>query len=122
MSNPFVPEWVRMIHYNVWFSFKNDVCDEDRLQRVRLFLGDLKSRGQIHDFRLLKNRAAPGKGRLAQFHALIVFQDNVQFGQPFAEVAAMGIHAGKHGLMIENVSDFVVEVFEELSEAPVQPN
>jgi len=26
----------------------------------------------------------------------------------------MGIHAGKHGFMIENVDTFIVEVFEEL--------
>jgi len=43
---------------------------------------DLKSRGQIHDFRLLKNRATAGNGRLAQFHALIMFLDNDQWGCP----------------------------------------
>lgn len=86
----------------------------DQIQRVRSFLTDLKSGGKIHDFRLLKNRAMSGRSKLAQFHALIVFRDNDQFGQPFREVAAIGIHAGKHGFMIENVSEFVVEVFEDL--------
>lgn len=39
-----------------------------------------------------------------------------EFGPPFGEVAAIGIHAGRHGFMIENVSEFIVEVFEELPE------
>jgi hypothetical protein len=103
-----------MIHYNVWFSFRDGIVEVDEMRRVRSFLTDLKSRGKIHDFQLLKNRAAPGKSKLARFHAVIMFLDGDQFGQPFSEVAAIGIHAGKHGFMIENVSEFVVETFEEL--------
>lgn len=105
-----------MIHYNVWFSFANGVAEPEQIQRVRSFLSDLKSRGKIHDFQLLKNRALSGKSRLARFHALIMFLDDDQFGQPFTEVAAIGVHAGTHGFMIENVSEFVVEIFEELSD------
>jgi hypothetical protein len=45
-----------MIHYNVWFSFKDGAAEADQLLRVRSFLDDLKSRDQIHDFHLLKNR------------------------------------------------------------------
>jgi hypothetical protein len=71
--------------------------------------------GQIHDFLILKNRATD-KSRLAQFHALIMFRDNEQFGLPFADVASIGIHSGKHGFMIEHVKEFIVEVFEELPE------
>ena len=73
--------------------------------------------GQIHDFRLLRSRAAPGNGRLARFHAIIMFRDETQFAVPFAEVAAAGVHAGRHGSMIENVTDFIVEIFEELPDA-----
>lgn len=111
-----------MIHYNVWFSFGNGVAEADQLRRVRSFLGDLKARGKIHDFQLLKNRSMSGKSRLAQFHALIMFRDNDQLGPPFGEVAAIGIHAGRHGSMIENVSEFIVEVFEELPETAAGSN
>ena len=37
----------------------------------RQFLFDLKQRDQIHDFKLLRNRAAAGKTRLARFHAIL---------------------------------------------------
>lgn len=110
-----------MIHYNVWFSFRQGTSELDQMQRVRSFLGDLRSRGQIHDFQLLKNRATAGKSRLARFHALIMFRDDVQFGEPFTEVAAIGFQTGKHGFMIENVTDFIVEIFEELPDTDVQP-
>jgi hypothetical protein len=107
-----------LIHYNVWFSLRDGAAEADQMQLVRAFLADLKSRRQIYDFQLLKNRAAPGNTRLGPFHALIMFRDNDQFGPPFTEVAAIGIHSGRHGFMIENVTDFVVEVFEELPYSP----
>jgi hypothetical protein len=103
-----------MIHYNVWFSFREGTAELDALARVRQFLLDLKHRNQIHDFKLLRNRAEANKTRLARFHALISFTDKNQFGPPFQEVATIGIHAGPHGFMIENVDTFIVETFEEI--------
>jgi hypothetical protein len=103
-----------VIHYNVWFSFKAGAAEQEGLERVRRFLVDLEERGQICDFTLLRHRADTGKTRLAPFHAQIVFSDQEQFGVPFREVAAAGMRTGKHGLMIENVDTFIVEIFEEL--------
>jgi hypothetical protein len=37
-------------------------------------------------------------------------------------VSAVGIHAGRHGFMIENVSRFVVEVFEEVPRTATEKN
>jgi len=111
-----------VIHYNVWFSLRAGVSESDQMQRVRSFLSDLKNRGQIYDFRLLKNRATAGNGRLAQFHALIMFLNSDQFGLPFGEIATIGVHAGKHGFMIENVSEFIVEVFDEMPETSGESN
>jgi hypothetical protein len=105
-----------MIHYNVWFSFKDGTVESDALSRVRQFLLDLKHRDQIHDFKLLRNRAE-AKTRLARFHALISFADQRQFSAPFQEVSTTGVHAGRHGFMIENVDSFIVEVFEEIPDA-----
>lgn len=106
-----------MIHYNVWFSFKEGTPEADGLVRVTRFLDDLKQRGLIYDFTLLRNRATADKTRLDRFQALISFTDQEQFGAPFREVAATGIHAGGHGFMIENVGNFVVEVFDEMPSA-----
>jgi hypothetical protein len=103
-----------MIHYNVWFSFKEGTAEPEGLARVGDFLLDLKQRDLIQDFTLLRNRAETGRTTLARCHALISFIDQNQFGPPFQEVGTMGIHAGKHGFMIENVDTFIVEVFEEL--------
>lgn len=102
-----------MIHYNVWFSFKDTVADPDaELRKMRDFLGDLKARAQIHDYTLLRNRSAATK--LATYHAIIAFKDETQFVRPFEDVAKAGIHTGLHGLMIENVDTFIVEIFDEI--------
>jgi len=103
-----------MIHYNVWFSFKDAANELDELAKVNQFLGDLKARCLIRDYTLLKNRAEPDQTKLARFHAAIVI-DAADFHAPFEHVAQAGVHAGKHGLMIENVDTFIVEVFDELT-------
>jgi hypothetical protein len=48
------------------------------------------------------------------YQVIITFDDDTQFGLPFAEVQRIGIRSGKHGAMIEHVDEFVVEVFEEI--------
>lgn len=103
-----------MIHYNVWFSFKKGTAEPVALKRVAAFLDEQKQSGRIHDFMLLRNQAEAAKTKLARFHALISFVDQEQFVLPFKQVEAIGVHSGPHGLMIENVDTFIVEVFEEL--------
>jgi hypothetical protein len=103
-----------MIHYNVWFSFNQNVDVPAGLERVRQLLEDFKSREMIADYRLLKNHGEGNKTRMPPFQAIIEFRGSEQFSLPFAEVAEIGIHAGVHGAMIEHVNEFVVEVFEQL--------
>ena len=103
-----------MIHYNVWFSFNPDADDEVQLAKTRGLLDDFKSRGMIHDFCLLRNRGVSDETRLPKFHVVIEFQDEAQFGLPFAEVERLGVRMGNHGAMIEQVDEFVVEVFEQI--------
>jgi hypothetical protein len=105
-----------MIHYNVWFSFRDGTSESDGLTRVRAFLDDLRQRSQVDGFRLLRSRAKPGQTRLAPFHAVIEFVDQEQFDAAFRDVETTGAHAGRHGLMIENVDIFIVETFEELAQ------
>ncbi len=101
-----------MIHYNVWFSFKNGADEQEELSVITRFLTDLKHRSLIHDFTLLRNRASQTK--MPPFQAHILFLDNDQFGKPFADVAAAGARSGTHGVMIANVDTFMAETFEEL--------
>lgn len=103
-----------MIHYNVWFSFQPAVEEAAQLQRVRSLLEDFKSRQMIFGFTLLENRGVAGKSRMPKFQAIIEFVNDEQFALPFDEVRQLGIHQGSHGVMIEHVDEFVVEVFREI--------
>ncbi len=103
-----------MILYNVWFSFKSGSDEPAELGKARAFLDDLKSRAKLHGYRLMKNRAPKEKSKLAAYQLMAEFADGTQMDLPFAEVGQIGIHQGGHGAMIENVSDFMVEVFEDI--------
>ena len=103
-----------MIHYNVGFSYKDGVVETDELAKAKKFLADLKARNLIHDYRLLRSRAEADQLKLARFQAAIMISPD-QFQTPFDEVARAGIHSGLHGLMIEHVDTFLVEVFDELT-------
>ena len=103
-----------MILYNVWFCFKSGSDETAEIAKVRTFLDDLKSQAKLHDYRLMKNRATKEKSKLSAYQLMAEFVDGVQFGLPFAEVGQIAIHSGKHGAMIANVEDFMVEVFEDL--------
>jgi predicted GNAT superfamily acetyltransferase len=104
-----------VIFYNVWFSFKAGADERVELGKARSFLDDLQDRAKLHSYRLMKNRAPREKSRLANYQLMAEFSDGAQFGLPFAEVGETGIHAGRHGAMIENVDEFMVEVFEDLT-------
>ena len=103
-----------MILYNVWFSFKTGSDDTSELVKVRRFLDDLKDRAKLHSYRLMKNLGSGEKTKLPPYQLMAEFADGLQFGLPFAEVNQIGIHHGKHGAMIENVNEFMVEVFEDI--------
>jgi hypothetical protein len=102
-----------MIFYNVRFSFKSGLDERIEIEKVRSFLEDLKSRAKLRDYRLMKNRAPHDLAQGCDFQLVAEFFDHGQFGLPFAEVEHIGVREGRHGAMIENVDDFVVEVFDE---------
>ena len=101
-----------MLHYNVWFSYKANIDEQNELNKVRTFLDDLKNQGTVENYRLLKTRAKDEKGRLSKYHAPIEFVDNDQFNRAISGVSKIGIHSGLHGIMIGQVQDFIVEVFD----------
>jgi hypothetical protein len=101
-----------MLHYNVWFSYKAEINENIELEKVRVFLDDLKSKGAIANYSLLKTRAKDEKGRLSKYHAPIEFADNNQFDKAISSVSKIGIHSGLHGIMIGQIKDFIVEVFD----------
>jgi hypothetical protein len=103
-----------VILYNVWFSFKPGANDAVELAKTRSFFDDLKNRSRLHSYRLMKNRASKEKSRLSSYQLMAEFTDTEQFKLSIAEVNQIGIHVGNHGAMIENVDDFIVEIFEDI--------
>jgi hypothetical protein len=105
-----------VIHYVVSFTVRDDAGEGEQIRRVADFLEDLKGRNRIHDYRVLRSRPAPGAR--PRFRADVTFVDDTQFGTPFSEVNAIGVHEGRHGLMIEHVNEMSVEVFDEMRGPP----
>jgi len=71
-------------------------------------------------FRLLRNKGSAPRSKLARYHALVQFADAEQLATAMKNQADRGIHAGGHGAVIDVVSDFHVEVFEEMTEVGSQ--
>jgi hypothetical protein len=103
-----------MIQYNVWFSFKPEADVAAELLRVRQCLDHYLAGGLIHGYRLLRNRGDLTNGRLLPYQVVLEFVDDEQFGRPFDDVRRIGVHAGLHGEMIQNVEDMIVETFEDV--------
>lgn len=107
-----------MIHYHVWFNLKPGVPEPSGLQIVSRFLSELAGTGEATSFQLLKNTGKPPKSKLAAYHALVEFADFAALGAAMKKQTERGIHSGSHGMMVEVVCDFHVEVFEEQGPFP----
>ncbi|MBA4017745.1 MAG: hypothetical protein C0483_11275 [Pirellula sp.] len=103
-----------MIHYNIWFGFRDSVDETEGLAAVHSFLDELHSAGSVAGFQFLKNTGAASKPQMLPFQALIEFRDDAQFSATFAAQAAQGIHTGLHGQVLSIVGDFRIEVFKQL--------
>lgn len=103
-----------MIHYSIWFRFRDSMEESEGLAVVQTFLGELHAAGEIAGFQILRNRSGSKTMRLP-FQALIEFQDNAQFGAAFSAQATRGIDNGLHGRVMALVDDFQIEVFEKIA-------
>lgn len=106
-----------MIHYNVWFRFREDADEAEGFEVVRAFLDELHSAGGVAGYQLLRNSGHPPKSKMLPFQALIEFRDEAQFSAAFAAQAASGIHQGLHGRVLSVVGDFHIEVFRQVAAA-----
>jgi hypothetical protein len=105
-----------MIHYNVWFRFKNDITEREGLGVVYGFLNELRHAAAIAGFRLFKNIGIASNTRMLPFQAIIEFSDEAQFSSTFTAQARSGIHNGFHGRVLAIVSDFQIEVFTHITD------
>ena len=107
-----------MIHYNVWFRFRDNIEESEGLAVIRAFLDELHLANDIATFQLLRNSGSAAKTRMLPFQALIAFHDDAQFATAFSAQAARGIHTGLHGRVMSMVSDFQIEVFRQIVASP----
>jgi hypothetical protein len=105
-----------MIHYDIWFAFRPGIQPREGLHGVRTFLDEMTRRGLVHGFELLRNRDA-GAEKSREFKATIVFADATAFARGFQTIEHAGVKSGLHGLMVETIQDFTVEVFENIEAA-----
>ena len=110
-----------MLHYNVWFSFKDGVDEQHGLTVVAEFLRELCASDEIATFRLLRNTSGAPRSKLPKFQALVEYPDAAALGRSMKAQHTRGIHAGAHGKVVEIVSDFRVEVFTVIDTPPSRP-
>lgn len=100
-----------MLQYHVWFNLKAGVVEEVGLGVVRDYLADLSENGESSGFQLLRNFGRPPRSKLPEYHALVEFTDAVALDAAMKKQVQRGIHAGRHGRVIDVVCDFHVEIF-----------
>lgn len=99
-----------MIHYNVWFSFKDGVDEEAGIAVVRRFLREVSLLGESGSFQLLRNNSQRGS-KMPRFQAVVAFADDDALSRAMQNQHERGIHAGSHGKVMDVVSEFRVEIF-----------
>jgi hypothetical protein len=100
-----------MIHYNVWFAFKDGIEEGSGLAVIEGFLRELCGIGEASGFRLLRNSSEGARTKLPRFQAIIEFTDDTALSRAMKNQAARGIHQGGHGRIVDVVSEFRVEIF-----------
>lgn len=100
-----------MIYYHVWFSFKEDIPEQQGLWAVAAFLSKLCKESRALDFHLARNNGQPPRSKLLPYHAEICFADGEALGSAMKLQTQEGVHAGLHGQMLEVIAQFHVEVF-----------
>jgi hypothetical protein len=96
-----------MVHYNVYFTLKDNVEEERGLKVVQAFLAEVCASGEAAAFRIDKVVGAD-----AAFLAVIEFVDDGALGRAMKSQHARGVREGAHGKVVEVVKDFRVKVVE----------
>ena len=95
-----------MIHYNVWFTLKDDVPEQRGLAVADGFLRELCSAGEVSTYRLLKNASEGSRTKLPRYQAIIEFADEAALSQAMKNQAARGIHTGGTGRSSKSLANF----------------
>lgn len=96
-----------MNYYEAWFNLKNTAKDMQFTERVHAFLGHLKDKKMIENYRLTRRKLGFGPAGLGEFHITIEVEDLAQLDRAFLHAATRGpevepLHAGVYSA-IEDV-------------------
>jgi hypothetical protein len=90
--------------YHVWCDLKPGIGDLDFSEKVSAYMGHLRGRGLIAEWRLTRRKLGLGPPGLGEFHLLIEVRDLAQLDAAFQRVASReepveGVHFGVNSLV-----------------------
>jgi hypothetical protein len=100
-----------MVHYNVWFNFRDGIEEDFGLEALGAFLHEICPNGGGVGFRVLRNSSEAPHTQLPRFNAVIEFPDDAALSHAIESQRQRGIHSGSHGRILDLVKDFRVEIF-----------
>lgn len=104
-----------MISYNVFFSPKEGVSEDELLKTVHAFLSWLQREQRLPGYRVLRVTDAASFQALPRFQAIIDFPSRAEFD---TAITFMGIPANlndsPHGRLMRSVKDFKVSFTEDV--------
>lgn len=77
-----------MDHYHTWFDLKPGVKDVEFARAMSEYMGQLKARGTIEGWRLMRRKLGLGPKDLGEFHIVIETRDLAQLDRAFTAVAS----------------------------------
>lgn len=90
--------------YHVWGDLKSGVSDIQFSERVAAYMGHLKGKGLIENWRLTRRKLGLGAAGLGEFHLMIDVKGLAQLDEAFQQVASRrepveGVHFGVNSLV-----------------------
>jgi len=73
--------------YHIWCNLKPGVSDVEFVERVDLYLGELRRADRILGFRLTRRKLGLGPQHLGEFHVVVELRDLAQLESAFREVS-----------------------------------
>lgn len=88
-----------MDYYEAWFDLRNTAKDLEFVGRLDAFMGHLKERGMVENYRLTRRKLGFGPPDLGEFHLTIEVQDLAHLDKAFLHAATRDpeiepLHAG----------------------------
>jgi hypothetical protein len=74
--------------YHVWCDLRPETSDVEFCDAITRYLGRLRERGLIREFRLTRRKLGLGPERLGEFHVTIEVDDLAQLERAFQQVSA----------------------------------